>query len=192
VLASASPRRLDLLRLAGFDPLVRPAEVDESVRDGEDPAAYVRRLAVEKASAVPRAHGEIVLAADTTVVLDGHPIGKPGDPAEAASILTGLSGRSHEVVTGVAVTGDGRPVAALTVTTTVTFAPLGPDDVARYVASGEPMGKAGAYAIQGRAAALVERIEGSWTNVVGLPLVEATRMLRNAGLSPTPVDPDSG
>lgn len=182
VLASASPRRLDLLRLAGLDPLVRPADVPEHRIGHEPPAAYVNRLAHAKAAAVPTSDGEVVVAADTTVVLDGEPLGKPDDAAHAVTMLRSLSGRTHTVTTGVAVRGIDGVVRDDVVTTTVVFARLDEDAIGNYVATREPFGKAGAYAIQGRAAGFVERIDGSWTNVVGLPLVETLRLLRLAGI----------
>jgi septum formation protein len=184
VLASGSPRRLELLRLAGFDPLVRPADIDESLRRGEAPDAYVCRLAGEKALACARDAGEVVLAADTTVVLDGASIGKPADPDEAAAMLRRLAGRAHHVLTGVTVL-DGRGVPAeLLVGTEVVMAALDEAAIARYVATGEPLDKAGAYGIQGRAQVLVAEVRGSWTNVVGLPVVETAALLAEAGVRP--------
>ena len=185
VLASASPRRLELLRLAGLDPEVRAADVDESIRAEEDPGVYVARLARAKARAVAGGRDEAVeavLGADTTVVCDGVVMGKPRDAEEARRMLSRLNGRVHEVITGVAVTAGGPAVLEDRVLTRVQVAPLTAARIAAYVASGEPMGKAGGYAIQGRAAAFVERIEGSYTNVVGLPLVEALVLLQRAGV----------
>jgi septum formation protein len=184
VLASASPRRLALLRLAGLDPVVRPADIDETPLASEDPVTYVTRLARAKAAAVAGQGGEIVLAADTTVVLDGEAIGKPVDDADARAILQRLAGRTHQVTTAVAVTGPGAQLRDTVVTTAVVFACLTAGQIAAYVASGEPRDKAGAYAIQGAGAVLVERIEGSWTNVVGLPVVETLRLLKAEGLGP--------
>lgn len=185
VLASGSPRRLELLRLAGFDPVVRPVDLDETPRAGEQPDAYVARLAGEKALAAERAADEVVLAADTTVVLDGALLGKPADAEEAAAMLRRLSGRAHHVMTGVTVVDRrGIPAEAL-VGTEVRFADLDEATIARYVASGEPLDKAGAYGIQGRAQVLVAEVRGSWTNVVGLPTVEAVALLRAAGIHPT-------
>lgn len=168
VLASASPRRSELLGLLGVPFVVLPAHLDETPHPGEDPLDYVRRLASEKASAVGDA-GDVVLAADTTVVLDGEILGKPSSPEEAASMLRALSGRSHLVHTGVAARAAGRFVTA-SATTTVTFVALADDDVWWYVATGEPMDKAGAYAIQGAGGVFVASVEGSASNVVGLPL----------------------
>lgn len=182
VLASASPRRLDLLRLAGLDPLVRPADVPEHRVGDEPPAAYVNRLAHAKAAAVPTSDGEVVVAADTTVVLDGEPLGKPDDAAHAVAMLRSLSGRTHTVTTGIAVRDTEGVVRDDVVTTTVVFARLDDQAIADYVATGEPFDKAGAYAVQGRAAVFVERMDGSWSNVVGLPLVETLRLLRLAGI----------
>lgn len=181
ILASASPRRLDLLRLAGLEPEVLPANVDESPQDGEDPVAHVLRLARAKACAIPDAHA-VVLGADTTVVLDGHSLGKPVDQDDAAAMLSRLQGRSHTVWTGVAVNDPSGRLAETVISTEVVMAPLSPAAIAAYVATGEPMDKAGAYGIQGRAAAFVARINGSWSNVVGLPLVETLELLRDAGV----------
>lgn len=182
ILASASPRRLELLRLAGLDPVVEPADIDELVHDDEAPDAYVRRLAEQKAAAVSARHTGVVLAADTTVVLGAEILGKPQDAADALRMLRRLSGTTHTVTTAVAVFCDGRRHAD-TVTTRVTMTTLDDATLSRYVATGEPLDKAGGYGIQGRAAAFVERIDGSYTNVVGLPLVESLRLLRSAGLA---------
>lgn len=183
VLGSTSPRRLELLRLAGFEPVVRPAEVDETHRDGESPSDYVLRLARLKCAAVRREPDEVVLAADTTVVLDGEVLGKPRDPADAAAMLRRLSGRSHEVITAVAVLGPRGGEEAL-VSTEVHMAVLDDAAIERYVATGEPLDKAGAYGIQGVAQVLVRAVHGSWTNVVGLPAVETVELLRRAGITP--------
>lgn len=178
VLASASPRRADLLREAGLTFVVDAADVDESVHGGEAPEEYVRRLAIEKARAVARRHpGALVLGADTTVVVDGEVLGKPGDAADAARMVARLAGRRHLVHTGVAIARDAR-IAADVATTAVWFGPLSDADVAAYVATGEPMDKAGAYGIQGAAARFVTRIEGSLDTVVGLPVAIALRLLR--------------
>lgn len=183
VLASSSPRRLGLLRLAGLEPAVRPADVDEARAVGEDPAAYVARLARAKALAVDRAADEIVLAADTTVVCDDAVLGKPRDADEASAMLARLAGRTHAVTSGVAVLDRSGGLAERSVTTEVTFGPLSPERIAAYVATGEPLDKAGAYGIQGRGQVLVESVRGSWTNVVGLPVVETLALLRAAGLA---------
>lgn len=179
ILASASPRRRELLAQAGFVFEVRPAHVPEDPRAGEDPIAYVTRLAREKAQAVYKEIGDaeaVVLGADTTVVLDDEILGKPEDAADAARMLRRLSGRSHRVMTGIAVvTADQAQVAAEV--TAVRFLTLSDEEIAAYVATGEPMDKAGAYAIQGRAARWIPRIEGDYFNVVGLPLALVTMML---------------
>lgn len=170
VLASASPRRRDLLASLGLAFTVRPVVIDESPLDGEAPDAYVGRLAAAKASAEGAA-GELVLAADTVVALDGELLGKPAGPAEARAMLARLAGRRHEVFTGVALRDPGRERLEQAVArTSVDIAPLSADRIAWYVDTGEPLDKAGAYAIQGLGALLVTRIEGNYTNVVGLPL----------------------
>lgn len=181
VLASASPRRRDLLRLAGLDPVIRPADVDETPLAGEAPAATVLRLAHDKARAAGT-NGAVVVAADTAVVVDSEWLGKPRAAAAAAAMLRRLSGRTHHVSTGVAVVAADGHLQDCVVTTQVVMAALSEAAIAAYVATGEPLDKAGGYAIQGRAAAFVERIDGSWTNVVGLPLVETLRLLRAAGV----------
>lgn len=166
VLASASPRRAELLRAAGIPFEVIVADIDERPAPGEAPEPYARRMAMSKARAViPKAGGRPVLAADTVVVVDGDILGKPADPADATRMLTRLAGRTHEVLT--AVTLGAHTVVART---TVEFAPLSAAEIASYVASGEPMDKAGAYGIQGLASRFISRIEGSYSNVVGLPV----------------------
>jgi septum formation protein len=190
ILASASPRRADLLRAAGITFEVRAANVDETPRQGEQPGAYVERLAVEKASAVAAAEPDVpVLAADTAVVVDGHILGKPTDALDAAHMLRQLSGRRHEVMTGVCLltrlgearSADRAPRVSVS-TTGVWFAVLDPDEVAWYVATGEPMDKAGGYAIQGYASRFVTAIEGSYSNVVGLPVDLVYRLCSEAGI----------
>ena len=176
VLASRSPRRAELLTAAGISFVVRTADIDETPRADENPTEYVMRLAIEKAHAVPRAAGEVVLAADTTVVLDSAIMGKPEDSVEATRMLTALSGLRHEVITGVCVLDDEREISDFA-RTSVWFAPLSGEEIAAYVASGEPMDKAGAYAIQGLASRFVERIDGSYSNVVGLPVELVYRIL---------------
>jgi septum formation protein len=187
VLASASPRRRELLGRLGLDPLVRPADIDETPRPGEDPHELVVRLASAKAAASGDGHAgapdEVVLAADTEVVLDGQVLGKPRDRDDAARTLRRLAGRVHEVVTGVAVRRGGT-ARATRVTTEVRFRPLSDVEIAWYVATGEPDDKAGAYGLQGAGAALVDRIDGSDTNVIGLPLAETVALLRNVGFDP--------
>jgi septum formation protein len=183
VLASASPRRRELLAQAGFAFSVRPAHIPEEPRANEDPIAYVTRLAREKAEVVFReisseesAPSQVVLGADTTVTLDNHILGKPSDDPDAARMLHLLSGRTHLVITGVAVvTAQSTEVAAEA--TAVRFLTLSNREIEDYVATGEPMDKAGAYAIQGRAARWIPRIEGCYFNVVGLPLALVASML---------------
>jgi septum formation protein len=179
VLVSASPRRADLLAAAGFTFEVATVEVDETPRASESPDAYVVRLAGAKALAA-EARGEgpaVLLGADTTVVLDGRILGKPGGPSEATAMLEALAGRTHEVLTGVAVRYGGAERVAVDCTR-VTFAPLSEADIAWYVASGEPFDKAGGYGIQGRASRFVTRVEGSYSNVVGLPVALVVRLVR--------------
>jgi septum formation protein len=174
ILASASPRRAELLRAAGFEFDIVTADVDESVRDGESPRQYVRRLAAEKSAAVP---GTIVLAADTTVVVDDEILGKPIDDVDAATMLRKLAGRTHEVLTGISLRRGAYEIGRVEATT-VTFAPLADADIAWYVASGEGRDKAGAYAIQGLASRFIPRIDGSYSNVVGLPVAAVFELLR--------------
>ena len=180
VLASASPRRVDLLRAAGFEFGVSPVAVDESPLPNEPPRDCVLRLARLKARSVRRDSGSVVLAADTTVVVGGRMLGKPASTAEACDMLELLSGRDHEVLTGVAVVGDGVELEAVEASR-VRFLPLTKGEIAWYVASGEPDGKAGAYAIQGRASRFVASIEGSYSNVVGLPVSLVYRLLKQLG-----------
>lgn len=173
-LASASPRRRELLGAAGVEVEVRPADVDETPDPQERPRWYVERVARAKAMAV---HGERVLAADTIVVLDGEILGKPLDPEAAAATLRRLAGRQHEVMTAV-VLRTGHVLRSRLVRTRVSFRPLTDDEIAAYVATGEPLDKAGAYGIQGRGGALVDRVVGSYTNVIGLPMRETLELLR--------------
>ncbi|MGA7857251.1 MAG: Maf family protein [Terracidiphilus sp.] len=185
ILASASPRRSELLGQAGFSFRVHPAHIPEDPRPDEDPIAYVVRLAREKAQAVFDQLGDpeaIVLGADTTVTLDNHILGKPEDAADAARMLRLLSGRTHRVITGVAVvTSKGVEVAAEV--TGVRFLTLSDEEIASYIATGEPMDKAGAYAIQGRAAKWIPRVEGCYFNVVGLPLALVSALLESLNLN---------
>lgn len=185
ILASRSPRRAELLAAAGFTFEVLAVDVDETPRVGESPRDYVERLAVEKAQAVAaRRPGEVVLGADTTVVVDGRILEKPRDAADAAAMLRALSGRAHEVLTGVAVVAPGRTRTGVE-STLVWFDPLSDEEIARYVASGEPLDKAGAYGIQGLASRFIPRIEGSYTNVVGLPVQLAAGLMADLKVRPT-------
>ena len=183
LLASASPRRLELLRALGLEPLVRPADVDETLRPGEDPHDAAERLARAKAVAVAEGApaGTVVLAADTIVVLDGEALGKPRDEDDARRMLRALRGRAHDVVTGVALSRDGRLVSGRE-TTEVLFAPMTDEEVDAYVASGEPSDKAGAYALQGLGGLFVERITGTPSNVIGLPFRLVRRLGAEVGL----------
>lgn len=182
VLASASPRRAGLLRQIGVRFRVCVADVDESALPGESPADYVQRLAVAKARAVlPGAGGLPVLGADTTVVVDGDILGKPADAREARAMLRRLSGRSHRVLSAVALCHGERAAVRLS-ETQVWFRPLDDDLLARYADSGEPLDKAGGYGIQGLGGALVVRIDGSYTGVVGLPLGETVDLLTESGV----------
>jgi septum formation protein len=211
VLASASPRRQELLRNAGIPFTVQPAEIDETPRDGETPKDCAERLAREKALEVFQTRRDAwVLAADTVVVVDAIILGKPRDAADAARMLRLLSGRTHQVITGVCLVGpksvarsqlpvarkariqrpeprgrvdkelttDDRQLTTASESTFVTMSKLSDEDIREYVASGEPMDKAGAYAIQGLASRWIPRIEGDYTNVVGLPLALVWRMLK--------------
>jgi septum formation protein len=182
VLASSSPRRQDLLREAGIAFEVRPAHIPEERNAGEPPVEYARRLALEKAQAVARdLPGRHVLGADTIVVVDGEVLEKPIDPRDAERMLRLLSGRGHQVITAVCLLApQGLPHTRFA-STLVHFRELGEEEVRRYVASGEPMDKAGAYAIQGGAAEWIQRIEGDYSNVVGLPLPLVKEMLRTGG-----------
>lgn len=183
VLASRSPRRQELLRRAGIAFLVRPADIEEAPLPGEEPRPHVERLARAKAEAVQAERGEIVLAADTVVVVDGEILGKPATPEDAARMLRRLSGREHLVMTGVCLR-NGAHLDVETEVTRVRFAPLSEQEIADYVASGEPMDKAGAYAAQGLASKFIDRIEGCYFNVVGLPLARVYRMLRRRAGAP--------
>jgi septum formation protein len=196
VLASASPRRRELLAQVGYKFEVRPAHIPEDPLPGEDPIVYVTRLAREKAEAVYRelamaqemgrgvdraAQSLVVLGADTTVTLDGMILGKPEDAADAARILRLLSGRTHRVITGVALaTNNGVDVA--TEATAVRFLTLSDGEIEAYIATGEPMDKAGAYGIQGGAARWIPRIEGCYFNVMGLPLALVCSMLESCDI----------
>ncbi len=182
VLGSASPRRLELLASLGIVPgRVAPADIDETPRKGELPRPYVIRMAREKALAVSCALDEVVLAADTTVCLGRRILGKPGDEAEAAAFLRLMSGRRHHVITAVAVRR-GERLWERAVDTVLKMKRLTEGEIAGYVASGEWRGKAGGYGIQGRAAAFLPWIQGSYSAVVGLPLAETAALLSAAGV----------
>jgi septum formation protein len=198
-LASRSPRRRDLLKQIGvkFEPLMlrlalpRGADIDESRQLGESPAAYVERIAKEKADAAARAiamrslFGKPIITADTVVILDDETLDKPGNPTRAAELLRRLSGRTHEVRTCVVVavgSGNATRLLSQTAVSQVTFSTLTEPQIAQYCASNEPLDKAGGYAIQGLAAVFVERLEGSYSNVMGLPLFETAQLLRQAGV----------
>lgn len=181
VLASASPRRRELLARVGIALEVRPSDIDETELSGEEPGAYVSRIALAKARACTRAPGEWLLAADTTVTIDGRILAKAADGTEAAAMLRLLAGRVHQVMTGfVVIDGAGREHAER-VTTEVAMVAFGEARLADYVASNEWRGKAGAYALQGIAAALVREVRGSVTNVIGLPLAEVLAVLAQTG-----------
>jgi nucleoside triphosphate pyrophosphatase len=184
VLASASPRRRELLAGLGLRFTVRPADVDETPRDGEDPGAYVLRLAQEKAAAValPENTQELVLAADTTVVIDGEILGKPLDEEDARRMLRRLSGREHEVLTGLALCEAGGREASAMETSRVRMAALSEDEIAWYAATREPLDKAGAYAIQGLGSLFVEAVAGNYSNVVGLPIPAVYRLFAALGV----------
>lgn len=182
VLASGSPRRHDLLRLIGLDHEVVPADADESYTSGEKPDAHAERLARAKASAVASDSPQsLVIGADTIVVVDDHILGKPRDVADAARMLRMLNDRTHVVMTAVAVSLEGRTVSAVE-KVTVTFRDLSEDEIARYIATGEPMDKAGAYGIQGYGATIVRRIEGDYFAVMGLSLVRLVDLMAQLGV----------
>jgi len=178
ILASGSPRRAELLRAAGYAFDVAAADVDESPRGGESPSLYVRRLAAEKSAAVSAKApaGAIVLGADTTVVVDDAILAKPRDDVDASAMLRRLSGRRHDVITGVSLRCGAFEIGRVE-STAVVFAPLTDDEIAWYVGTGEGRDKAGAYAIQGYASRFIPRIEGSYSNVVGLPVACVRELL---------------
>lgn len=169
ILASASPRRAELLRNAGIEFVVRAARIDEARREGEGAEAYVRRLAEEKARTVEAGPDQVILAADTTVRLGERILEKPATPEEALEMLTALSGQTHDVLTGICLRRDAKVIVDCQ-TTRVHFMPVPPEWLKAYAYSGEPMDKAGAYAIQGKASRFIDRIEGCYFNVVGLPV----------------------
>jgi len=184
VLASASPRRHELLGMIGIAHEVDPADIDESVRAGESDTAYAVRLATEKGLAVAARHPDaLVIAADTIVVVDGEIFGKPADRADARRMLRVLSGRTHVVRTAVAVVLDGgRRIECTVESTRVTFRDLDDREIAAYVATGEPMDKAGAYGIQGYGATIVERVDGDYFTVMGLALRQLVSLLERIGV----------
>ncbi len=182
VLASASPRRQELLRNAVITFEVQPAHIPEDPLPGEGAKECVERLAREKALAVARLRPQdCVLGADTVVVVDGELLGKPSDAADAARMLRRLSGREHLVITGVCLVAGGQCSVA-SENTSVTMSEISEKEIADYIASGEPMDKAGAYGIQGIASRWIPRIDGDYSNVVGLPVALVWRMLRQAGV----------
>jgi len=182
VLASASPRRRDLLNLIGIAHEVRPANIDETMRPREAPRRYAERLAREKASAVATRDPDLItIGADTVVVINRKVLGKPADPSDAARMLRMLSGREHTVITAVAVSR-GRKLRSAIEEVRVKFRRLRGDEIDEYIAMGEPMDKAGAYGIQGYGATIVERIEGDYFAVMGLPLVRLVGLMRDVGV----------
>lgn len=176
ILASASPRRAELLRSAGIEFTVRAADIDESVLPGESPRDYVLRLSLAKARTVAR-DGELVLGADTTVVIGDEIAGKPENAEDATRMLRALSGQWHEVLTGVTLLRDGKAISEIA-STLVEFAAMSEEEISWYVSTGEPLDKAGAYGIQGCASRFVERIEGNYSNVVGLPMPMVYKMVK--------------
>jgi septum formation protein len=182
ILASQSPRRRELLSLIGIPHDVRPADLDESALPGESPAPHAERLARAKAESVAATEPDaVVIGADTIVVLDGDILGKPRDTFEASAMLQRLSGRTHTVLTAVAVTRDGRTVSGVE-SVEVTFRPLTTEQIDAYIATGEPMDKAGAYGIQGFGAVIVERVHGDYFAVMGLALGRLVNLLEQVGI----------
>jgi septum formation protein len=189
ILASASPRRRDLLNELGIEPLIIPANIDETPRSRETPIEFAKRMAEEKAYPIARrvlaqhdiAHPFAVIAADTVVDLDGQIFGKPVDDDDARRMLRALSGRTHRVHTAVAVVAGTGEAFHDVVTSLVTFVPVTDELLEWYIATGEPADKAGAYAVQGQGGVLVEKVQGSMSNVVGLPLKETVQLLEQAG-----------
>ena len=182
ILASQSPRRRELLTLVGIAHVVSPADIDESVMPDELPVPHCERLARAKAQVLAERHPDaVVIAADTIVVLDGDILGKPSDPADARAMIARLSGRTHTVFTAMAVARGGRTESAVE-EVAVTFRVLSAEEIAKYVETGEPMDKAGAYGIQGYGATIVERIEGDYFSVMGLGLRRLVSLLERVGL----------
>ena len=199
VLASASPRRRDLLNEIGIDPVIIPADIDETPKSSESPIAFAERMAEEKAYPIARRvlkDGEVtdpfaVIAADTVVDLDGQIFGKPVDDDDARRMLRAVSGRTHRVHTAVVVVAGTGEAFHDVVTSLVTFVPVTDQLLEWYIATGEPDDKAGAYAIQGQGGILVDKVQGSMSNVVGLPVTETVRLLERAGF-PLHTLPGSG
>jgi len=187
VLASGSPRRREMLAALGLAFVVRPVEVDETLDPAEDAARAAARLSLAKARAARLAAGQAVLTADTLVGVAGRVLGKPADPAEAMKMLASLSGQEHQVLTGFCL-GLGGEIFQGSAVSRVRFRALSPAEIAAYVATGEPLDKAGAYGVQGIGAALVEHIEGSYSNVVGLPLAAVVSLLLEKGV----IEPSAG
>jgi septum formation protein len=185
ILASTSPRRSEILEGLGLAFAIRSVAFDEKLLPEETPAAAVQRLAVGKATMMPPGAGEVVIGADTAVVLDDRFYGKPRNEADCLAMLANLAGRTHQVMTGVAVATPERVATGLSITD-VRFREIDPDEARRYWQSGEPRDKAGGYAIQGRGGQFVEAIIGSYTGVVGLPVFETAAMLRAAGIDVLP------
>ncbi len=183
ILASRSPRRVELLRQIGIDPAVAPADIDETPRTGELVEDYVLRMAREKALAIAAREEAIVLGADTSVVLGDRIFGKPASEAEAIGMLRSLSGRTHHVLSGVAVAAEGQVATRLSCSE-VTFRKLDDGEIHRYWCSGEPADKAGGYAIQGLGAVFIESIRGSYSGIMGLPLFETAALLSAVGIEP--------
>ena len=182
ILASQSPRRRELLSLVGIRHEVRPANVDEQYLPGEEPAAHAERLARAKAAVIAEAEPDaVVIGSDTIVVVDGEVLGKPADEAHAARMLRQLSGRSHLVMTAVAVRWGGAELSMVE-EVEVTFGVLDDDRIGAYIATGEPMDKAGAYGIQGYGATIVERVNGDYFSVMGLPLFRLVQLMARLGL----------
>ena len=190
ILASGSPRRKELLEQIGVLFQVHSADIDESVLPGESPQSYVARLSEEKALAVLQHYPDkVVLAADTSVVVEDQILGKPADTQDAIDTLKMLAGQNHQVLTGVSLVSNAgselgqQKLETIVTTTQVYFLPLSEQDIQGYVATGEPMDKAGSYGIQGKAAIFVDRIEGSYSNVVGLPLAQTGMLLKQFGIA---------
>ena len=181
ILASQSPRRRELLGLTGLDFIIRAADIDETMDETKPPEEEVARVSRLKALAVAREPDDVVIAADTIVVCEGKVLGKPRDEADAFRMLSLLSGRNHQVMTGMTVL-QGDEIVTHTEVTRLRFRTLLPGEIRAYIASGEPMDKAGAYAIQGMAGVFIDRIEGSFSNVIGLPLGLLTQFLTEAGV----------